>query len=75
MTDPLEKLLLRPDEVADMLGVSRSQLYKLHSSGRFPLPVRLGRSTRWRKRELIEWTDAGCPSRAQWEAQKAAMEK
>ena len=61
-------LLLKPGEAAQLLGISRSVFYRLHSSGRLPLPVRLGRSTRWRSRELTAWVDAGCPARTKWEA-------
>ena len=47
-------------------GVSRATWWKLHSQGRIPLPVRLGRRTLWRRRELHDWIDAGCPSRDRW---------
>ena len=62
-----EKLLLSVTEVAAMLSIGRTSLYALHSSGRLPLPVRLGRRTLWNRRELESWTAAGCPARQQWE--------
>ncbi len=54
-----------------MLGISRSQFFKLHASGRVPSPVYLGtRAPRWRVAEIRAWLDAGCPDRAAWEKQR-----
>jgi len=64
---PTKKLLLSADEAASTLGISRSALYGLHSSGRVPSPVKLGRRTLWAAGELREWVAAGCPSRQQWQ--------
>jgi excisionase family DNA binding protein len=53
--------LLRPAEVIDMLGVSRSWLYDAAKSGRIPC-VRLGGPdgpVRFRRRELEAWIDQG----------------
>jgi len=62
-----DKLLLSATEVAALLGISRSAFYSLLSSGRIgPLPVRLGRSVRWDKRELETWIAEKCPSRDRW---------
>ena len=65
-TQTIEPLLLSAVEAASVLGISRSGLYALHSSGRLPLPVKLGRRTLWRFAELQDWTIAGCPSREKW---------
>jgi len=61
-----DKLLLSATEAAAVLGISRSALYALHSSGRLPLPVKLGRRTLWRFEELRTWVLADCPSREKW---------
>ncbi len=60
-------LLLKPADAARLLGISRATFYRLHSSGHLPLPVRLGRSVRWRSGELKAWVEAGCPERSRWE--------
>ena len=65
MTD---RLLIGAADAATMCGVSRSTWWALHSSGRVPLPVRLGRRTLWRRGELEAWIAAGCPARERWEA-------
>ena len=62
-----DALLLTVDEAAAMLNVGRTHLYKLHSSGRVPLPVHLGKSIRWNRPELEGWVRAGCPTRDKWE--------
>ena len=63
---PQNPLLLSADQAAAFLGIGRSHLYSLHSSGRLPLPVKLGRRTLWRRDELSAWVAAGCPSRDKW---------
>jgi len=67
-----DKLLLSVSEAASVLGISRATLYALHSSGRLPLPVKLGRRTLWRFAELRAWLSARnpktglLPTRQQW---------
>jgi len=59
-------LLLPPEDAAKLLGISRSQFYRLHSAGKIPLPIRsLGRPL-WSRKELESWVDTGCPGREQW---------
>lgn len=57
-------------EAAAMCRMSRTMFYKLHSSGRTPRPVKLGTLTRWNRRELLDWIEAGCPPRAKWETMR-----
>jgi predicted DNA-binding transcriptional regulator AlpA len=45
-------------------------LYKLNAAGRMPTPVRLGSLMRWRRKEIMEWIDAGCPTGGQKETRK-----
>ncbi len=53
-------------EAAVLCGIARSTWWKLHASGRCPLPVRLGRRTLWLREELDRWLAAGCPDRRTW---------
>jgi predicted DNA-binding transcriptional regulator AlpA len=54
-------------------GISRGQWYRLASSGRTPLPVRLGkRRPVYLLRELELWLQAGAPNREVWQAQRDA---
>lgn len=51
--------LVRLAGVCELLGMSRSSVYKLISEGKFPAPVRVSvRSVRWRVDALEAWRDA-----------------
>lgn len=63
-----QQLLVTAAQAARMLGISERHFYKLHSSGRVPRPIRLGRTVRWRAAEFEQWLEAGAPNRAKWEA-------
>jgi predicted DNA-binding transcriptional regulator AlpA len=63
MTSPSNRLL-RVGEVADLLGVSRSYVYKLsQNSDSFPKPIVLGpednkrSSSRWVLSEIEDWVN------------------
>lgn len=59
-------MLLDAREAARVCGVSRSHFLAMHSAGKVPLPVRLGRRTLWRGAELAAWIEADCPARDRW---------
>ena len=61
------------DQLVDMIfittfcGVSGKWIYRQIQLGHFPGPIKLGRSSRWRKSEIEEWmisrittSQAGC---------------
>jgi excisionase family DNA binding protein len=58
MTDPMsiQKMLLRPREVAQTLGLSRSFTYQLIASGEIP-SLRLGRAVRVPAEALRSWIE------------------
>jgi len=54
-------------DAARLLGISRSQFFKLHSAGKVPMPVYLTpRCPRWLRVELLAWLAAACPDRLTW---------
>ena len=57
-------VLLPAERVAEMLQVSTRTLWRLLNGGKLIGPVRLGRSVRWRKDELLRWIADGCPARS-----------
>ena len=67
--------LMNVSQVAEFLGVSARQVWNLRSGGLLPEPVRLGRSSRWRRSELIAWVDSGCPPQNEWAALNLSMSK
>lgn len=63
-------LAISARELAEMLGVSLRQVWRLNSAGRLPKPVRLGGSVRWDRDEILRWFRDGCLDRRTWEARK-----
>jgi excisionase family DNA binding protein len=53
--------LLTAENIAEMLGISKRQVWRLASGGQLPGRVKLGRLTRWRRDDVQRWIDAGCP--------------
>ncbi|WP_430389774.1 helix-turn-helix transcriptional regulator [Dyella sp. 20L07] len=49
-----EHRLLRTKDVLEILGVSRTTLYRLVQSEQLPPPLKLGRSTFWPEREIAQ---------------------
>ncbi len=54
-----ERLLLKKD-VEARVGLCGRQIDKLAKTGRFPVPIHLGRSVRWRAADLDAFIAAGC---------------
>ena len=54
MTASSERFL-KPTQVAEMVGISRTYVYKLIASEGFPLPVRIGTRSVWVEREVSAW--------------------
>lgn len=50
-----KKRLVRPDQVLEMLGVSRVTLWKYVKDGKFPAPIKIGASRFWDEAEVNEW--------------------
>lgn len=65
-------LLIDARAAAILCGISRATWWSLHSAGRVPLPIRLGRRTLWRREEVAAWVAAGCPSRDRWDVMRGS---
>lgn len=61
MTLQSNNIDLMNDKLVDMVfiteftGLSDKWFYKLISEGKFPKPIKLGRSSRWKESELKDW--------------------
>ena len=62
-----EPLLWSVKQLSAALGIGQRTLWRMDSAGKIPKAVTLGRLKRWRRQEILEWTEAGCPDRRQWE--------
>jgi len=53
------KLYYRRKALEDMLGLSRSTIYRMMNHGEFPRPARIGRrAVGWRSSDVEEWLKA-----------------
>lgn len=62
----LSALLVKVDKVAALLDVSEGTIWNWHGAERMPAPLKMGRNTLWRVRELEDWVAAGMPARKDW---------
>jgi len=64
----MEPLLIRAEEAARLLGLGRSKVFQMIAAGELPV-VRLGRSVRVPKAELVRWIEsrtARAPDSERW---------
>ncbi|MET3702157.1 AlpA family phage regulatory protein [Citrobacter sp. UYEF32] len=43
--------------ITALTGLSDKWFYKLAQEGKFPKPIKFGRSSRWTEREVTEWLE------------------
>lgn len=61
MTTAINPIICAEDPLIDMVyittytGMTDKWFYKLIQDGRFPKPIKLGRSSRWYKSEVQSW--------------------
>ena len=49
--------LLRPDELASLLGIPLATIYRWRRRGDGPCGIRLGRQVRYRREDVERWLD------------------
>jgi predicted DNA-binding transcriptional regulator AlpA len=61
-------------QAAALCSVSLASWHRLRAAGKIgPTEVKLGGRVLWRRSELVEWADAGCPDRRAWVALRSAQ--
>lgn len=65
-------VLIDADQLGEILGVSRTTVWRMASEGRTPCAIRLRKSVRWSRLEIDRWIAAGCPDRRTWQRIKAS---
>jgi predicted DNA-binding transcriptional regulator AlpA len=68
LTSP--SLLIDIRDVAQMTRRSIASLGRDAAAGRLPAAIKIGRSTRWRRIDIISCIEMLCPSRAEFEARQ-----
>jgi excisionase family DNA binding protein len=56
-----EYALMTIAEVAELLRVSQRTVDRMRQEGTIIQPIKVGRQLRWRKSEILQWIDDGCP--------------
>jgi len=56
--------------LADLLGVSRSHIYRLDGEGKLPRGIHLGGRKVWSVEQVRAWLEDGAPRREIWEARR-----
>jgi len=64
--------LITAKVLAEMLSLSKRQVFRLNSCGKLPAPIRIGGSVRWSEKTISDWLAAGAPDRKTFEAIKGA---
>ncbi|MDZ4852845.1 MAG: helix-turn-helix domain-containing protein [Pirellulaceae bacterium] len=52
-------LVMTVTEVGECLGISTRTVYRLLDAGQIPKPIKLGNSTRWRRRDIESFINEG----------------
>ncbi len=55
--DEIGRRLLRPDELASLLGIPLATIYRWRSRGDGPPGIRVGRHVRYRLEDVDRWLD------------------
>ena len=50
-------LLISVESVAELLGISPRSVWRRLSSGEMIEPIKIGKSVRWRRQEVIDWVE------------------
>ena len=62
-----DRLSVGAEELGELLGVSRSHVYRLDGEGRLPQAIPLGGRRVWLIEEVRAWLREGAPRREVWE--------
>jgi predicted DNA-binding transcriptional regulator AlpA len=57
-----EPLLVDWREACEMLNIGKNRFFTLRATGQLPIKkIQLGGSVRYRRKEIIDWVENGCP--------------
>jgi predicted DNA-binding transcriptional regulator AlpA len=61
-----QSLMLTTADAAKLCGVTTKRWRTWNSLGKTPPPLCVGKSLFWKRDELLDWIDEGCPHRKYW---------
>ena len=53
--------LLTAVQASALINVGKRTWWRYVTSGKAPDPIRIGGAVRWRRADLLNWIDEGCP--------------
>lgn len=56
-----EVILWNVVQVSQAVGLSIRSVWRMADSGQLPRPLCIGGARRWRRQDILDWADAGCP--------------
>jgi predicted DNA-binding transcriptional regulator AlpA len=59
-------ILLNAPEAWTLCHMKKTSWYKSLTLRAIPAPVRIKGTVRWRRQELLDWIEAGCPPQSKW---------
>ncbi len=54
-------MMMTVDEIANCLQVSVRTIWRLKAKGDIPKSVNVGRAVRWKRSDILDWIERGCP--------------
>jgi len=69
--DTMSEKLLKANEVAQTVNVSKRTIHRLNCAGKIPCPIKINGSIRWRQSDIDLWIELGCPDREAFNIRKA----
>ena len=55
-------MMMTAEEIAECLQVSTRTVWRLKAKGDLPKSVKVGRAVRWRRADILQWIEQGCPA-------------
>ena len=68
-----QQKLVDAKSLGKILSVSQRQVFRLKSSGRLPLCLKLGGAVRWRRSDIDLWLELGCPDVFEFEKRREGL--
>lgn len=70
-----ESILLNSNRAAELIGCSSQTLRNWNLYGFVPPPIVLGHRLFWKREEILQWLEAGCPNRKEWKKNKQTFQQ
>ena len=59
------RLFMSVIDISEECGISVTTVWRWTAAGLLPAPLRIGKVVRWRRQDVLDWAERGCPAVAQ----------